>query len=619
MNTILKKWKFPIFLGVLLSVLYVQLFENRAFVELDITVTEPTLFKIYWAEKGQFYSEDNMVRVKVNPEQHQYGFYLTDIGKEAIRLRIDPQQYVGLSTIKKIDFQQTGYALLSVSSREDFAGLQPIFDIQAANITEDGLETDSTGVDPQFEYFPVLESAEYFSVLLVLRIASIFLLLFLFFSLTESYREEDRFFPLLFAIVLALVVAMAMLTRRNIHPDEYVHLDAAKYYSSNWIPPDVTDPQIAHTYSVYGVSRLNGPEVAYFLNGKFSELISVFPLPDYLTLRIFNLLLFTLLLLYILKIKGKRYVAAPLLISPQIWYVFSYCNSDAFALLLTFFIACQLAIPASMLNLYLLDREKKKKFVTALFLVFVFAAMFLLKKNYWFFIAFAAAYFLWRLVFIVSAEDRKQVVRKMTILILFALSVTGLRVAGDYAVNGWDRSEKLSQIREQLAHPFYKPSTPLEEKHPFLYRKARGASLKEIVVVDRWFERSYQSAFGIYGYFTATADDTYYDLMRPLAVVFFMALLLSVLFRGGLSGNILMFLFLGCSGAVIAASLYHSWTADFQPQGRYLLPMIPALCIVLYHSRNLMQNVLFRICLMGMFLLSTYSFLFVGMMQLTKM
>lgn len=618
MNAILKKWKFPVFLGVLLSVLYVQLFENRAFVELDITVTEPTLFKIYWAEKGQFYSEDNMVRVKVNPEQSHYGFYLTDIAKEGMRLRVDPQQYVGLSTIKQIRFQQTGYALLPVSSREDFAQLQPVFDIQSSKITADGLETSSSGVDPQFEYYPVLEKTEYFSFLLLLRIGAIFCTVGLFFFLTESYREEEKFFPLLFAIVLVLVVAMAMLTRRNIHPDEYVHLDAAQYYSSHWAPPDVTDPDIAHTYSVYGVSRLNSPELAYFLTGKFAQLTSVFPLPGFLNLRLFNLALCTLLLLYVVKIKEHRYIAAPLLISPQLWYVFSYCDSDAFALLLTFFIACQFALPASMLNVHLESREKKAV-IRTVFLVLLFAAMFLLKKNYWFFIVFIFGYFLWRLLFLISREDRRHVIKNMTILTLLAVSVAGLRIAGDYAVNGWDRSEKMSQIREQLSHPFYKPSTPLEEKHPFLYRKARGASLKEIIVVDRWFERSYQSAFGIYGYFTATADDTYYDLVRPLATGFLLFLMVAVLFRGGLSGNLLLFLFCGCSGAVIAASLYHSWTADFQPQGRYLFPIIPALSIVLYHSRNLMQDALFRMCLVGMFLLSTYSFLFVGMMQLTKM
>ena len=40
------KWKFPLFLGIVLSVLYLHFFENRAVVNLDINVSSVSLFKV---------------------------------------------------------------------------------------------------------------------------------------------------------------------------------------------------------------------------------------------------------------------------------------------------------------------------------------------------------------------------------------------------------------------------------------------------------------------------------------------------------------------------------------------------------------------------------------------
>ena len=73
----LTDWKFPLFIGILLSVLYVHYYSNRAFVELDIKVTQITWFKIYWAAPGKPFSEERMVRVRVRPEETHYRFFAT--------------------------------------------------------------------------------------------------------------------------------------------------------------------------------------------------------------------------------------------------------------------------------------------------------------------------------------------------------------------------------------------------------------------------------------------------------------------------------------------------------------------------------------------------------------
>ena len=443
------KWKFPLFVGVILSLLYVNSFENRAFVELNIDVSQKTWFKIYWADSGGLYSEKNMVRLRVTPDKQAYSFFLTDLTK-VTKLRIDPHQYTGTSRIYSLLISQKGVFPLQFQSPADFATLQQIYDIESSN-TDIGLETHSTGVDPQFELQLPQTQSDYGFTIVTLRIVCIFLFVLLFFYLTENFRDEKQFVPLFFAAVFSLILVMAFLSKENVHPDEYVHLDGGEYYQTNWLPPVVDDPEIHHTYSVYGVSRLNSREIVYFFTGKLAEVLSGFKLTKVSALRMFNVLLFAGLLLYLLKNQAARFMAVPLLLSPQIWYVFSYCNSDAFAIAVSFMVSCQLVIPDSLLNKYLLDKSKKASPLLVLFLGSFCSLLFLLKKNYIFFIAFLVGYLLWRVVFKIERDVRKQYIKRILIVILVAMSFTGLRVGVDYAVNGLDRAERLEQIREKLS------------------------------------------------------------------------------------------------------------------------------------------------------------------------
>lgn len=609
------KWKFPLFLGLILSVLYLHFFENCAHVELEIQVSQRTWFKIYWAGDGEEYSEKRMSRIRVMPGEQHYTALLTDLRKVK-KLRVDPQQYVGRSLIKRLAITQNGLSPILFETEKDFSRLNPIYDIETSERDSNGLTTHSTGVDPRFELPLTIHQGVVFSWQLAVRIAFIFAIVVLFFSFTKSYRNEEDFIPILFVSVFSLIIVMAATSTENIHPDEYVHLDAAQYYKTNWLPPVVDDPDIRHTYSVYGVSRLNSYEISYFFTGKLAQLISSFKLSKQLNLRMFNVLLFGLLLLYILRYQRARLMAVPLLISPQLWYVFSYCNSDAFALAISFIVACQVATPDSVLNRYLSGNEKKTNvFVILLFGCFC-AALFLLKKNYLFFVIFLAGYLTWRALFLMDKSTRKLFFKRLFIIVFVGLSLTGIRMGSDYAINGFDRAEKVMQIKGELAAPLYNPATPLEKKHSFLYRKSRGESLEKIIVQDRWFEKVFLSAFGMYGYFTASASDSYYTAVRWVGVGFFTFFVITIFLRGGLAGNLLLSGFLVSAATLIAFSLYHSWTKDFQPQGRYLFPIIPMSSVLVFQFYHLMQKSIVKLFLISMFLLSFYSFVFVAILQL---
>lgn len=609
---------FALFVCLAVCGLYYFLLVSQTFVEIELEVSQKASFKIYWAEPGQPYSEDRMSVVTVTPTRKNYSFFLPNIAKIE-RLRIDTHSYEGEATLNRIILQQEGWVPIKLSTPEEFGKLVPLYQIADFRIDENGLWVKSSGKDPYFEFLvsPVFLGLD--SGWLMLRLVVISCIVLLVLYCGGSLAEDLRFVPVLLFGVWILVIVMASISKRNAHPDEYVHMYATTYYQDNWLPPSLEDPAISETYSVYGKSRLNNREIYYLFSGKFHKLIQSFKLPEYLSTRMFNVFLFGLIFLYTLRNNYARMVALPFLVSPQIWYVFSYCGSDAFALFTSFLLACELVDPGSLLHRYLKGDGWWQKIAGAVALSVLLGIVFLLKKNYYPYTVFV---YLCLGVKLFLAEDffweRKEAVKRLALITLVGLIIFGLRFGADYMVNGIDRQEKLASLQEEMAHPWYKPSTELLEKHVSLYQKARGTTLEHVIHKDRWFERSFQTSFGVFGYFTINSPKIYYNLVRWSGVALLTFVLGSVFLRGGLIGSGLSVLAVGLSIALVGVSLYHSWTLDMQPQGRYLFPIIPMLGI-LYAWNNSVVNRRFLILGVScMYLLGVYCFVFGGLLRIPK-
>ncbi|MBR1836185.1 MAG: DUF2142 domain-containing protein, partial [Kiritimatiellae bacterium] len=136
--------------------------------------------------------------------------------------------------------------------------------------------------------------------------------------------------PLLLACAFALVAAMAATSPLAAHPDEGPSAGAVRSCEATWFPADIRSPAAAPSFSPYGVSRLDGCAPYWFFAGRFSAAARVlFPkwsVPE----RAFNVVLFAALLSFCLS-RSRRdpWMLLPVCISPQVWYLFSYCTSDA--------------------------------------------------------------------------------------------------------------------------------------------------------------------------------------------------------------------------------------------------------------------------------------------------
>ncbi len=612
------KGLFTVFTCLLACALYLHFFVNTAYVEIELAVSQKTEFKIYWAGAEKPYAERRMAVAVATPERKHYSFFLSDIGKVA-RLRIDTHSYLGEATLKRLVVRQEGWAPISLTTPEDFAALVPLHHIAESRIDNDGLRVQSAGNDAYFELLIAPQKQALNFGWLGLRLAIIAAMVWGVLYLAAPLLPNLRFVPVLLFGAWILILAMAGISKQNTHPDEYVHMSATAYYQDHWLPPVPDDPAIRNTYSAYGVSRLNNGEIYYLFAGKFHKFLKTFDLPDYLSLRLFNVCLFGLILLLTIRNRYARMVALPFLISPQIWYVFCYSASDAFALFFAFLAACQLIDPASLLHRYLKGEGWWAKLFGAVTLGLLLGIVVLLKKNYYPFIAFF--YIVLGVKLFLTDQffwDKKAAILRLVLITAIGLGVLGLWGGADYLVNGSDRQEKIDRLQEELAHPWYKPGTELHKKHVSLYRKARGTTLETIVLVDRWFEKSFQSSFGTFGYFTISGSQAYYDLVRwsgvALLVIFFAAI-----FRGGgIVGSGLAVAALGLAAGLIGVSLYHSWTLDFQAQGRYLFPIIPMLGILYGWNYAAVNRRLLFLALTPMFGLAVYFFIFEGLMRVPR-
>lgn len=612
------KYKFLVFLCLVGSTTYSFFLVNRATVDLSIQVEKRTFFQIYWAQDNQDFSEWRSKKILVVPGEKKYHFWLTNL-RNVETIRIDPQKYVGRSVIEKIVFEQRGIKPISFSFKDGFFQFKKLNHIAKYNLEEKGLVVHSIGKDPYLVGDFIVEKVAFPWVVEFFRFSFVCLIIVIIYSTTKHLNMEIRYVPLLMAVVLTLILVMAVISDINVHPDEHAHLEASKYYLHNWLPPSIEDPAIRSSYSVYGTSRLYQPEIYYLFAGKFAKLISDIHIKPFGLFRLFNVVLFSCLLFYTIKDIGARTIAMPFLISPQIWYVFSYCNSDAFALFISFLAGVQIVAPDSMFNLFL--RQKSDSgllFIRALLLGFLLGGLLLLKRNYYPYIVFIICVLVWQIWEMGSREERILAVKRLLVLSFIGLSLFGLRIGVDYYVNGFDRADKLANIRVETAEPLYNPQTELSKKHFHLYMKERGVSLNYLVKKMRFFEKTFRSTFGVYSYFTISAPIKYYDIVRWTGGALLLVFLILIFRHSWRENGFITVSFLILSLGLISATLHHAWTKDFQAQGRYLFPIVPMLSIVYARSYRYLKGWLFTLIFIVMFILAAYSFIFVAIPQIPK-
>jgi len=479
---------------------------------------------------------------------------------------------------------------------------------------------------------------------------------------------------LLGAWLLVAAIALISPTNRAINPDELLHAVAAHYYIDHWLPPRVDSPDIANTYSAYGASYLNELDVAYLLAAKVGRFWATHGFDEVTSLRMFNVLLFGLLVLVASVSKRSWPTCAVVLITPQIWYVFAYFNADAFGLFLSLIVTMLSAAPDSAVSRFI---ERSGTSVAALGTFAVALGLLLLSKKNYLPVPFIAtlvlalrhlglgfptaligcvgvallilgtvagpalAYMLpigdhvvvpgGIIAFVVFAAraswtalrrpELRSPLLRISSLLAFAVVVALPRLMVDLEINGSpaNKSVQMAEAAEKYAAAEYKPSTLANDpqnSYRGLGLASKGVTFSELIGSPyEWWGRTWHSLFGVYGYLLVFAPTPlYYGLAITL-----LGLCVGIgtwAFRHPDSRSTLGICVAGI-GLVLLASIVHSWANDLQGQGRYLFPGFAMIAMYLQAQPAILKNRTIAVSLAGAFVLSALSIVTVALPAFT--
>ncbi|HJT82726.1 MAG TPA: hypothetical protein VJ719_16130 [Chthoniobacterales bacterium] len=415
-----------------------------------------------------------------------------------------------------------------------------------------------------------------------------------------------------FLAAIGLIFFMAMRSRFNAHPDEYLHFEGANYFVSHWLPPALDHPAVEPSFSHYGVSYLQNLDSAYFAMGKFIAVLPWWTLSRQEAARLFNVVLFTALAGWLLSRLRNSFAAAVLLMTPQVWYIFSYVNGDAWALALSLVMVALLADERSLISRYLVAPDRVPT-AGGIALGTFFALLLTVKHNYRVLFGFALLVMIWK-VFVWSAPAAPRLLIRKSLVVVGTAAALFLPLwFAQQNANRFDLARLKTVQAEKFAATKFKASAiSAGAGSPQIAMRKQGVSFFGLLTTHAWPARTFESFCGVYHWMSLPGPPWYYGVMAGLYALFLIALGIGLrhLPRGDL-------LFCGATFllalGLVLLSAYHSWVSDFQPQGRYLFPILPMLAFLLYRYRQSMPTRAFNVLFASLFACAAFSFGFTGL------
>ena len=373
------------------------------------------------------------------------------------------------------------------------------------------------------------------------------------------------------ALSVVLVVLMAVRSQGNAHPDEIFHFEAARYFRQHWLPPSVGAPGTESSYSAYGFSYLNEGDIVYWVLGKAAAVGHAVGMVPGIAMRWLQVVLYAGLVAW-LMFRARRFTPALgfLLLTPQVWYVFSYINGDALPFALLTVLLVELGWPDSGVRRFLKGTQARP--TPGVFVVGALLGLLAVsKRNYLVTFVFLGWAILW-----LRSEVRHW--GRLALVASTAAVIVLPWIAYHGWVNDWETGKRVADYSELIASPEMKPSAQTTARsYPTRALRTKGASLWDVLVKLDWVGLSFRSFCGLYGWMDIEADPWVYRVFAGLYAVWLAILVFPALRRGPPGARSLLIGVLVCATLVVAQSVYRSWVYDFQGQGRYLFPILPTL------------------------------------------
>ena len=440
---------------------------------------------------------------------------------------------------------------------------------------------------------------------------------------TRTIAGQGLFSKLIFCVLFGGLFAATLMTIFTgfwnpfyLNPDEYHTLSAVNYYFSHFMPPDMRDPAIIDSYAIYGTTRHSEWTLFYFLTAKIGQFFA----DPIIRVRFFTTVTFCIMAGIALKnVKKNWALSAMLLLTPQVWYLFSYCTSDSLDFFMSFLCMYEVMKKDSMLNRVLDEPFCKKQLLCMALLGLLFVQPLWGKPTFYVVLIFIFLILLIRL-FYTPKTERKVLLYKYLGILGFTLGIFAIRyMITDFPYYGlFGKYRVYMDMMEQTALPGYKLSTPALERAYSMSFMEKGVTLGELLTGFDFNKNLFRTFAGFFGSYAFGARDWYYMAIAVL----YLAILAYLLVQAFRKRDSQPWWEIGAAALAMfiqyALIVYNAWVVDFQPQGRYLLPILFYTAYLIHRADSESQSKVLRILLCLTCLLSLYSFYTVGIPNLVS-
>lgn len=554
----------------------------------EIYVEHATKTQVYF-DTGLGFHETQKREVSVPPKVKKR-ITLT-LPSRTEQIRIDPATSNNTVTVKSVSLKRSNDVVGQVITSDCFVSNQ---NVQVFSPSAGELRIQAIGADPQLIIsrgcVPAQKSSKELKKFIPGMVVLICVGLFLFLVARRvEYRGVFLVQAALLFLILIQLLAIVNLSEFNIHPDEKGHVLASTFYQDHWMKTRADSPEMLRSLiPSWGFSYLYLADVVYFLAEKTTSFLTLFSLDGHTRYRFFNFVLLSMLLATFFRdARNGLFFISAIGLTPQIWYLFSYFNGDGFSLFASLLLCYYFVMKRDPLVDYFWKDSRFNS--TVLWFAAMCCLVIVTRLQYAVVVAFC-----FLLIFILKPGDRRwnhlmPVLGKTLFMSMAILLVVGLFELREQQVNGFEKSQLIANVEKQHVITELSKADILETgNNPYnLYLRDLGVPLVDLLMEHPWLKDSITSLLGVYGYFNFTSSNAFYWISGLCGFGMVIVGLVFLLSHGKAHDRKIVFLSCLAIFWVFFQSLMLSWMVGFQPQGRYLMAVIPiiATCFCLVQKR----------------------------------
>lgn len=385
----------------------------------------------------------------------------------------------------------------------------------------------------------------------------------------EKYNKKLEKIYILFIFLFLIVWAMS--TRATSGPDEAMKYDVCNYIATKGSLPDGRDPAIRNP--IWGTSYGFTPLISYIVSAVFLKIAYLFTEDIqllYVAVRFTSVLCITGMTAIVIKIGNLLFEKSHArwlfifltTLLPQVLYLGSYLNNDAFALL-----TISIIIYAWILGI----QSQWNTRSCVLLAVGIGLCALSYYNAYGYILCSIPLFFLsWRSIVEKSRENTVRMWKMAAIIAAIAFLIAGWWFIRNAVIYQGDflGLATSNQCAESYAQAEYKPSLRPNPKH-------LGWSFSEMLISNEWIRITLRSFVGLLGTERFVILARVYKILWLIILIGYMGVIWKLVKREKMQENKVLYgVFVLSIVIPVILSFYHSYWVDFQPQGRYIMPML---------------------------------------------